>query len=314
MIIALAGGVGGAKLVHGLAAVLPPEALQVVVNTGDDFDHLGLRVCPDLDTVMYTLAGRANPETGWGLAGETWHFMEALQRLGGETWFRLGDQDLATHVRRTCRLAAGETLSQVTAQLCQSLGIAHPVAPMTNEPVRTMVHTADGELGFQDYFVRRQCAPEVLGLRYAGAAQARPSPALTQALRDPRLRAIVICPSNPYLSIAPLLALPGMRAQLRQAGVPVIAVSPIVGGAAIKGPAAKIMCELGLEVSALEVARHYSPLIDACVLDHADAALASAVNALGIAPLVTGTVMRSMPDRIQLAHEVLGFAEGMACP
>jgi len=314
MIIALAGGVGGAKLAHGLAAVLPPEELQLVVNTGDDFEHLGLRICPDLDTVMYTLAGRANPETGWGLAGETWRFMAALQQLGGETWFRLGDQDLATHVHRSARLAAGETLSQVTAQLCRAMGLAHPVAPMADEPVRTMVRTADGELGFQDYFVRRQCRPEVLGLRYAGAGEARPSPAFTRALRTPHLRAIVVCPSNPYLSIAPLLALPGMREQLRQAGVPVIAVSPIVGGAAIKGPAAKIMRELGLEASALGVARHYGPLIDACVLDHADAALAPAVQALGMAPLVTATVMHSLADRIRLAQEVLAFAQRLGQP
>lgn len=314
MIIALAGGVGGAKLAHGLAAVLPPEELQVVVNTGDDFEHLGLHVCPDLDTVMYTLAGRANPETGWGLAGETWRFMEALQHLGGETWFRLGDQDLATHVHRSARLTAGDTLSQVTVQLCQSLGVSHPVAPMSDDAVRTLVRTAGGELGFQDYFVRRQCSPQILGLRYVGAAQARPSPALTRALRSSHLRAVVICPSNPYLSIAPLLALPGMREQLRQAGVPVIAVSPIVGGAALKGPAAKIMRELGLEASALEIARHYGPLIDACVLDHADAALAPAVDALGIAPLVTGTVMRSIPDRIQLAHEVLGLVQRLRRP
>ncbi|MFT3721121.1 2-phospho-L-lactate transferase [Pseudorhodoferax sp.] len=312
MIIALAGGVGGAKLVDGLAAVLPPAELLAVVNTGDDFDHLGLRVCPDLDTVMYTLAGRANPETGWGLAGESWQFMQALERLGGETWFRLGDQDLATHVRRTGLLAQGRTLSEVTASLCAALGVAHRVLPMSDDPVRTMVRIDEGEIGFQDYFVRRHCEPVLRGLRYAGAEAARPAPGLLQALGDARLRAIVLCPSNPYLSIAPLLAMPGMRERLRAARVPVVAVSPIVGGQAIKGPAAKIMRELGHAPSALEVARHYRGLVDGCVLDHADAALSEDVAALGIAPLVTATVMHAREDRARLAQEVLAFAHQVA--
>jgi len=308
MIITLAGGVGGAKLVDGFARLLPSDELLAVVNTGDDFEHLGLQVSPDLDTVMYTLAGLANPQTGWGLAGESWRFLEALERLGGETWFRLGDQDLATHVRRTRMLAEGRPLSDVTTALCNAFGISHRIAPMSDDCVKTMVDTDEGELAFQDYFVRRHCEPMLRGLRYVGASVARPAPALLQALRAPHLRSIVICPSNPYLSIDPLLAIPGVHEALRAAGKPVIAVSPIIGGQAIKGPAAKIMRELGREVSALEVARHYGSLLDGFVFDHADAAMADAVAALGIAPLVTGTVMTSEAHRQQLAGDVLAFA------
>lgn len=311
MILALAGGVGGAKLVDGFARVLPPGELLAVVNTGDDFEHLGLQICPDLDTVMYTLAGLANLLTGWGLAGESWRFMEALGRLGGETWFRLGDQDLATHVCRTRMLATGEPLSAVTATLCSAFGVAHGISPISDDPIRTMVDTAEGELSFQDYFVRRRCEPVVRSLRYAGASGARPAPAFLHALRAPGLQAIVICPSNPYLSVGPLLAIPGARDALRAAGVPVIAVSPIINGEAIKGPAAKIMRELGLEPSALEVARHYGPLLDGFVLDHADAAAAGTVAALGIEPLVTATMMTTDLHRAHLARDVLEFAAAL---
>lgn len=308
MIIALAGGVGGAKLVHGLAQVLAPDKLLAVVNTGDDFTHLGLPICPDLDTVMYTLAGRANPELGWGIAGESWRFMEALERLGGETWFRLGDQDLATHVRRSGLLSAGHTLSEVTAQLMAALGVTHRVVPMSDDPVRTRVMTDAGELAFQDYFVRRRCEPVLRGLRFQGAERARPSAAFLEALRDPGLEAVVICPSNPYLSIDPMLALPGVREALAALAAPVVAVSPIVGGQAIKGPAAKIMRELGRESSSLEVARHYRGLVDALVVDHADASDAKAIAGLGLAPQVTGTVMRSDASRADLAREVVAIA------
>lgn len=307
MIIALAGGVGGAKLVDGFARVLARGDLTAVVNTGDDFEHLGWHICPDLDTVTYTLAGVANPHTGWGIADETWHFMEALERLGGPTWFRLGDRDLATHVHRTQMLRAGETLSAVTRSLCGAYGVATHVVPMCDDPVRTIVETIDGDLPFQEYFVRRRCEPVVRGVRHAGAAQARPAPRFLEALRDPRLRAIVICPSNPYLSIGPLLALPGIRTALQDATVPVIAVSPIVGGRAIKGPAAKIMHELGREASALEVARHYCPLLDAFVLDSVDAAAAGAVAALDIEPLVTDTIMTGEARRAQFAEDILAF-------
>ncbi len=308
MIIALAGGVGGAKLVHGLAQTLPPERLLAVVNTGDDFTHLGLPVCPDLDTVMYTLAGLANPETGWGIAGESWRFMDSLGRLGGETWFRLGDQDLATHVRRKGLLGAGLSLSAATRELASALGVRHRLVPATDDPLRTRVTTDAGEIDFQDYFVRQQCRPTLRALRFEGAAQARPSPAFAEALADPALEAVVICPSNPYLSIDPVLAIGGVREALTAIDVPVIAVSPIVGGQAIKGPAAKIMRELGREPSALEVARHYRGLVDGLVIDTADAGDANAIAALGMTPHVTGTVMKSDADRASLASEVLALA------
>lgn len=312
MIVALAGGVGGAKLVDGLARVVPADALLAVVNTGDDFVHLGLHVSPDLDTVMYTLAGQANPQTGWGLAGETWQFMKALGTLGGPTWFRLGDQDLATHVRRTQLLASGATLSHVTTQLCRAMGVAHRMVPVSDDAVRTVVDTDEGELNFQDYFVRRQCQPRLLALRFDGASQAQLAPAVAAALDDARLRTIIVCPSNPYLSIDPMLAVPGLRERLHLTNAKVVAISPIVGGRALKGPAAKIMDELGRDVSALEVARHYGDLIDGFVLDNADAALARSVAALGIEPLVTSTVMTDDAQRAQLAREVIAFASGLA--
>ena len=316
MILALAGGVGGAKLAAGLQSALDrPEDLLTVVNTGDDFEHLGLTICPDLDTVMYTLSGRANPETGWGLAGESWNFLEALGALGGEDWFRLGDRDLATHVERTRRLRAEETLSRVTSDLCGRLGVPSRVAPMSDDPVRTVVETPDRDLPFQEYFVRRRCEPAVRGFRFEGAAAARMSAALEAALTDPTLEAVVICPSNPYLSIDPILAVPGVRAALAGSAAPVVAVSPIVGGRAIKGPAAKIMEELGVEVSAAAVAARYRDLLDGFVLDETDRALAAAIESEGAAsaraPLqvtVEQTVMRTGEDRTRLAAQVLGFA------
>lgn len=313
-VLALAGGVGGAKLAHGLQAALPdPRRLLTVVNTGDDFEHLGLSVSPDLDTVTYTLSGRANPETGWGVAGETWGFMEALAALGGPDWFRLGDRDLATHVERTRRLRAGESLSRVAAELCARLGAPSRVAPMSDDPVRTVVETAgEGELAFQEYFVRRACEPAVTGLRFDGAAAARPSAAFEAALADPQLAAVVVCPSNPYLSVDPILALPGVREQLARCPAPVVAVSPIVGGRAIKGPAAKIMAELGVEASAAAVAARYRDFLDGFVLDEADRALARAVERdAGVRVLVEATVMRTGEDRARLAAAVLAFGRGL---
>ena len=311
MILALAGGVGGAKLAAGLQAALnAPEGLLTVVNTGDDFEHLGLSICPDLDTVMYTLSGRANPETGWGLAGESWNFLEALGALGGEDWFRLGDRDLATHVERTRRLRAGETLSRVIAELCGRLGVPSRVAPMSDDPVRTVVETPDGDLPFQEYFVRRRCEPAVRGLRFEGAVAARMSAELEAALADPGLDAVVVCPSNPYLSVDPILAVPGVRAALAGCAAPLVAVSPIVGGRAIKGPAAKIMEELGVEVSAAAVAARYRDLLDGFVLDETDRALAAAIESVetGVRVTVEQTVMQSEEDRTRLAARVLGFA------
>ncbi len=312
-VLALAGGVGGAKLAHGLQTALPdPRRLLTVVNTGDDFEHLGLSVSPDLDTVTYTLSGRANPETGWGVAGETWSFMEALAALGGPDWFRLGDRDLATHVERTRRLRAGERLSRVTTELCARFGVPSRVAPMSDDPVRTVVETAgEGELAFQEYFVRRACEPAVTGLRFDGAAAARPSAAFEAALADPRLAAVVVCPSNPYLSVDPILALPGVRERLARCPAPVVAVSPIVGGRAIKGPAAKIMAELGVEASAAAVAARYRDFLDGFVLDEADRALARAVErdaGGGVRVRVEATVMRTDEDRARLAAGVLAFA------
>ena len=306
--VALSGGVGGAKLALGLSRILAPAQLDIIVNTGDDFEHLGLMICPDLDTLTYTLAGLNNTETGWGRAGETWTFMTSLRALGGESWFQLGDGDLAIHVERTRRLAAGEPLSRVTAELTARLGIEFSVIPMSDDPVRTFVETAAGALAFQHYFVRDQCAPEVTGFEFRGAKTATPSPMALGALADPALDAVVICPSNPFISIDPILAVPGLRGAIEDAAAPVIAVSPIVGGKAIKGPTAKMMLELGVTQSAASVARHYDGLIDGFVLDSEDAASGDEIRALGLDVLTTNTVMQSLEDRVSLAADVLEFA------
>ena len=307
-VIALCGGVGGAKLAFGLTRVLSPENLTIVVNTGDDFTHLGLHVSPDIDTVAYTLSGLADRERGWGLAGETWQFMDQLKRLGGEGWFNLGDRDLAMHVERTRRLAAGETLSQVTAALTAALGIAHAVVPMSDDPVRTIVQTAGGELPFQRYFVGEQCRPVVTGIRFEGAAAAAPSPGLSAALARRDVAAVIVCPSNPYLSIDPILAVPGLRAGLEALGAPIVAVSPIVGGRALKGPAAKLMLELGVMPSAAAIAGHYGGRLDGLVVDLEDAEEADALAVLGLPTLATGAVMQDDEDRIRLARDTLAFA------
>ena len=307
--VALSGGVGGAKLVAGLARVLVPSALLVVANTGDDFEHLGLHVSPDLDTLTYTLAGLNEPETGWGRAGETWSFMAALEALGGETWFRLGDGDLATHVERTRRLAAGESLSEIAARFGARLGIAARIVPMSDDPVRTIVRTPEGALAFQHYFVRLGCEPEVSGFEFAGAEVARANPALLEALDDPALEAVVICPSNPFISIDPILALPQVKAKIRAAAAPAIAVSPIVGGRALKGPTAKMMRELKLAENAAAIARHYGDLLDGYVIDRQDGAIEEEVRALGLEVLVSDTVMTGAADQVALARAVLGFAE-----
>jgi len=309
MIVALAGGVGGAKLAFGLSRVLTPEQLTVIVNIGDDFEHLGLHVSPDLDTVMYTLAGIANPETGWGLAGESWAFIQAVERLGGPIWFRLGDRDMATHVLRKQALASGQSLSAITTAFCRQLGIDCTVLPASDDPVRTTVRTDTGTLAFQDYFVRLRCEPVVRGFSFDGAERARALPAALAALADPALQAILFCPSNPFVSIDPILAIPGLRPAIAAARVPKIAVSPIIGGAAVKGPAAKMMAELGHDVSALGVARYYRGLIDGLVLDDVDIALAPDVQALGLKVAVRPTLMRSDTDRIALARTVLEIAK-----
>jgi LPPG:FO 2-phospho-L-lactate transferase len=302
---ALAGGVGGAKLAHGLARILSPEDLTVIVNTGDDFEHLGLRVCPDLDTVCYTLAGLANPETGWGRENETWNAMASLEKLGGPTWFRLGDKDLATHIERTRRLKDGQLLSQVTRDLCDAWGVRHRVVPMSDDPVSTIVETEEGDLPFQDYFVRRGCKPRVTGFRFEGIDSARPAPGLTEAIWQ--AEAVVICPSNPWVSIAPILAVAGIRPALETKRV--IAVSPIIGGRAVKGPAAKMYTELGIRPSALAVARQYQGLLSAFVLDSLDAQLETDVRRLNMHTFTTGTLMKTIPDRRRLAEDVLNFIE-----
>lgn len=308
-VLALCGGIGGAKLALGLARTLAPGQLTVMINTGDDFEHLGLTICPDIDTVTYTLAGINDTVRGWGLAGESWAFMDALRGLGGEAWFQLGDRDLATHILRTQRLSAGESLSAVTADLAARLGITARLLPMSDQKVRTMVDTREGELPFQRYFVEQQCRPVVTAIRFEGAAEATVQPDILALLADPKLAAIVLCPSNPYLSIDPLLAVPGLRAALRASSAPVIAVSPIVGGRAIKGPTAKIMTELGLPVTVRAVADHYRDLLDGLVIDDADAGEA---DHLGLPVRVTGTVMETMDDRDRLARAVLDFAVARA--
>ena len=307
-IVALAGGVGGAKLAHGLAMALRPADLAVVVNTGDDFRHLGLHVSPDLDTVMYTLAGLNNQTQGWGLEGETWNFMAATERIGGETWFRLGDRDLATHVERTRRLGR-ESLSAITGDLCRRLGVRHAVVPMSDDPLQTLVDTDRGRLAFQDYFVRLRCAPKVRRLLFRGARQARPSAGFQAALKSDRLQAIVLCPSNPFLSIDPILSVPGIRAALKARRAPLVAVSPLIGGQAVKGPAAKIMGELGMPTTPAGIARHYRGLLDGLVIDRADEALAGELGRLPV--LVTDTLMKGPADKNRLAGEVLKFARGL---
>ena len=299
-IVALAGGVGGAKLAHGLAQILPPEDLTVIVNTGDDFEHLGLYICPDLDTVCYTLAGLANPETGWGRVNETWNTIANIEKLGGPNWFRLGDQDFGTHIERTRRLKEGQTLTQVTKDFCAAWGIKHTVLPMTDSPVRTMVDTDEGELAFQEYFVHRQCKPRVKGFRFDGVEVAGPAIGAREALEA--ADAIVICPSNPWVSVDPILRV------IQKINKPVIAVSPIIGGKTVKGPAAKMYEELGIEPSALAVAKHYRTLLSGFVLDTVDAHLSEEINTK---TLVTDTLMNNLTDRARLATDVLNFIGSM---
>ena len=303
-ILAITGGVGGAKLALGLSRLLGPDEVAFAVNTGDDFEHLGLEICPDLDTLIYTLSGLANPDTGWGRRDETWGFLDTLDTLGGEAWFRLGDHDLALHVRRTEMLRAGATRTAAAAEIAGRLGIAHRLLPMSDDPVRTLVHTAGGPLAFQHYFVRDRCEPAVTGFEFRGADRARPNPAIVDWLEG--ADGVVICPSNPFVSVDPMLSIPGLRRALMDSPAPVVAVSPIVGGAALKGPAAKMMAELELPARADQVARHYGELLDGFVMDQQDADLAGGV---AVETLVTQTVMRTLEDRVALADAVLAFCE-----
>lgn len=311
-IVALAGGVGGAKLADGLAQNLAPEDLTVVVNTGDDFEHYGLYICPDLDTVCYTLAGLANPETGWGRVDESWNAIRNAASLGGPAWFNLGDRDLGTHLERTRRLKEGHCLSEITRDFCNAWGIRHTVLPMSDSPVRTIVATEEGDLPFQEYFVQRRCEPRVTGFRFEGAETAEPAPGVREAMQA--ADALILCPSNPWVSIDPILRvispLPaGDREALSKegSGVRVIAVSPIIGGQTVKGPAAKMYRELGIEPSALAVANHYRGLASDFVMDVVDKQLQGEIMGLNMQTLVTNTLMNSHDKRSQLAKELLLF-------
>ena len=288
-VLALCGGIGGAKLALGLYRVLGPGRLTVVVNTGDDFEHLGLKISPDLDTVLYTLGGLADPERGWGRAQETWQFMGALRELGGETWFQLGDRDLAMHIQRTEWLRAGKSLSAFTAHTARQFGIGARIVPMSDSIVRTIVETSEGDLPFQSYFVGRRCEPVVKAIRFAGASEASPPAGVLDLIADSSLHATVICPSNPYLSVDPILAVPGIAAALSTARAPVIAVSPIIGGQAVKGPTAKIMAELGIAATNESIAAHYRGLIDGLVIDEDDASDRARFD---VPVLVTRTMMQ----------------------
>jgi len=300
--LAITGGVGGAKLALGLSHVLPADKVAFAVNTGDDFEHLGFSISPDIDTLTYTLSDLANKELGWGRQDETWAFMEALEQLGGETWFRLGDRDLALHAFRTAALKAGRSLSEVTTEICARLGIRQTVLPMSDDPVRTTVLTADGPLAFQHYFVRDRCAPSVTGFEFRGAQSATLNPRIDTLL--PGLKGVIICPSNPFVSVDPLLTIGDTRAKLAALDVPVVAVSPIVGGTAIKGPTAKMMAELAIPSTAAAVAAHYHGLIDGFVLDSQDEAL---VGSLDVPSTATQSVMLTLADRITLAEATLEF-------
>lgn len=305
-VVVLAGGVGGAKLAHGLALLGLGDRLCVVVNTADDFELYGLAISPDLDTVLYTLAGIANPVTGWGILGDTAHTLGMLGRYGRSTWFWLGDRDLATHILRTERLRQGARLTEVTAELAAALGVTARILPMCDEPVRTIVETPHGPLPFQEYFVRRRQQDTVLAVRFEGIMQAHPTPEVEQALLH--ADAVILAPSNPIVSIGPILALSGIRQLLQQLAAPIVAVSPIVAGRALKGPADRMLASLGHEVSPLGIARLYQDFLDGLVIDQADTQLAPAIAELGIRPFVTDAIMRDEADRARLARETLAFA------
>lgn len=303
--LALAGGVGGAKLVVGLANCLAPDELVVAVNTGDDEEFHGLHVSPDLDTMMYTLSGLSNPETGWGLNGDTFTALAMLRQYGADTWFNLGDRDLATHIRRTQLLKQGLALSEVTTELCTALGVSHRIVPMSDQPVRTILETSEGRLSMQEYFVRNRAQPEVSAVHYLGAAEAVPSPGLDEALALARI--LVICPSNPALSVQPIVEVSGMKERLSSFSGLRVAVSPIVGNDAVRGPAGRIMAGMAQEVSVVGVATAYREFCDVLVIDRQDEAMAPAVAEAGLRPVVTNTIMNSLQDRIDLAQTVLSL-------
>jgi LPPG:FO 2-phospho-L-lactate transferase len=304
VITALAGGVGAARLLRGLVRVVAPDQITAVVNTGDDTELHGLHISPDLDTVTYTLAGLNDDERGWGLRGETWGAMDSLERLGGETWFRLGDHDLATHLFRTQRLSHGATLSQVTAEITESLGVSVRLLPMSDDPVRTRLTLVGGpEVSFQEYFVGRRHAVAIESLRFAGAESARPGPGVLEAIAEAEV--VVVCPSNPIVSIGPLLAVPGIADTLVARRADVVAVSPIVAGAALKGPADRLMAELGHEPTVVGVAKVYADFVGTLVVDDADAELADAVETCGVRCVVSPTIMHTPEHAATLASVLL---------
>jgi LPPG:FO 2-phospho-L-lactate transferase len=308
-VTAIAGGTGAAKLLRGLVACLPPGGLTVVGNTGDDTEVWGLHVSPDLDTVTYGLAGRLDVDRGWGRADETFRCLQAMADLGGPTWFSLGDRDLATHLFRTRALRAGRPLSDVTREIAARLGARARVLPMTDDAVRTRIRTPGtppgpgGWLDFQEYFVREKAQVDVLEVAYAGAEAARPAPGVVDALLDTDV--VVLCPSNPVTSVGPVLAVPGIAEALRRTTAPIVAVSPLVGGAPVSGPAAALMRAAGLEVSGLGIARAYAPWLGALVVDERDAALAPSLRALGVRPVVADILMTDRAREIALARTVL---------
>ncbi len=309
--IAVSGGVGGAKLALGLEKIIQSEDLMVVGNVGDDFRHFGLHISPDIDTLLYTLSGKSDVEKGWGLANETWQFMSAMKELGGDTWFQLGDRDLATHVERTRRLQNGESLSEITDYFRRTFGIGATIIPATDDQLRTIVETDIGVLNFQEYFVRERCNPRIQNLDFQGSESAFPQQELTKALRSKKLQSIIFCPSNPLLSIDPILSIQGLKRAFADSGAKIVAVTPIVGGAAIKGPAAKNLSELGYPVSATTVAKHYQGLIHGFVLDKRDREETKQIEKLGIAVLVADTIMNDLETKTQLAEKTLQFAKSI---
>jgi len=309
--IAVSGGVGGAKLALGLEKIIQSEDLMVIGNVGDDFRHFGLHISPDIDTLLYTLSGKSDIEKGWGLANETWEFMSAMKELGGDIWFQLGDRDLATHVERTRRLKHGESLSEITDYFRRTFGIGATIIPATDDQLRTIVETDIGVLNFQEYFVRERCNPRIQNLHFQGSESAYPQKELTKALGSTELQSIIFCPSNPLLSIDPILSIQGLKKAFADSGAKIVAVTPIVGGAAIKGPAAKNLRELGYPVSATTVAKHYQGLIHGFVLDKRDREETKQIEKLGISVLVAETIMNDLETKIQLAEKTLQFAKSI---
>lgn len=306
-VVTLTGGVGGAKLVLGLMQICPPEQITAIVNTGDDFRHLGLAISPDIDTLLYTLSGKANKTQGWGREGESWNFMDAVKSLGGEDWFLLGDGDLALHVLRSHLLAEGETLSAITARFASAWELELSILPMSDDPVATHLSTSEGDMAFQRYFVERRCAPEVEAIRFEGAERASAAAGVIEAIADPTTKAILIAPSNPWLSVDPILAVPGIKEALAVTHAPVVAVSPIVGGQAVKGPTAKLMGEMGLAVTNESIAAHYADVIDGLLVDERDDA-----SGLTTPHDVTDTLMKTLADRERVARAALALADRIA--